>query len=77
MVLFDYNTKINIISESVSDNDNYTNIFTVNEEDELCYYQGKMKDNKWDGYGKLWTRYFKYHGNFKDGKVHGHGDQIP
>lgn len=73
MVLFDYNTKINIISESVSDNDNYTNIFTVNEEDELCYYQGKMKDNKWDGYGKLWTRYFKYHGNFKDGKVHGHG----
>lgn len=73
MVLFDNNTKINILSESVTDDNNYTNIFTINEEEELCYYQGQMKDNKWDGYGKLWTKYFKYHGNFKNGKVNGHG----
>ena len=73
MVLFNYNTKINVISETLIDKNNYTNIFTVNDEEDLCYYQGQMNNNKWDGYGKLWTKYFKYHGNFKNGKVHGHG----
>ena len=73
MVLFNYNTKINVISKTHIDNNNYTNIFTVNDEDDLCYYQGQMINNIWEGYGKLWTKYFKYHGNFKNGKVHGYG----
>ena len=73
MVLFNYNTKINLISETQIDKNYFTNIFTVNDEEDLCYYQGQMNNNKWNGYGKLWTKYFKYHGNFKNGKVHGHG----
>ena len=39
------------------------------------YYQGELnEDNKFDGYGKIFCKYFNYHGNFKNGKFEGYGD---
>ena len=79
MIVFDKSTKINTINiRNVSTNDNlYTHTFSVDNSKIEFYYQGEISyDNKipiWEGYGKMWTEYFSYCGNFKSGKPNGYG----
>jgi antitoxin component YwqK of YwqJK toxin-antitoxin module len=80
-MLFGKKTRYNFIDEKNVNENQSTHIFTINDEDEKCYYQGKIKkttdtDNPveiWDDYGKLWSSTFTYNGFFKDGLPHGNG----
>ena len=77
MILFEKNTCFNIEStKNVKDNF-YTQIFTIDNSNDKCIYQGSMIDNGnglvWEGYGKLWTKDKIYNGYFENGNLDGKG----
>ena len=73
MILFHKNTKINVVDtrEISSINNLSTQTFKTNENDNKFYYQGEIKYDEgkpiWHGYGKMWTDYFTFNGEFKNG----------
>lgn len=79
MILFHKNTKINVLeTKEVSPKKSlYTQTFKTDENGNKFYYQGEIKyiegNPTWHGYGKMWTDYFTYNGEFELGKPHGYG----
>lgn len=79
MILFHKNTKINVVDtrEISSINNLSTQTFKTNENDNKFYYQGEIKYDEgkpiWHGYGKMWTDYFTFNGEFKNGLPNGYG----
>ena len=80
MILFHKNTQINVLdTKKVSSKENlYTQTFTTQENNNnKFYYQGEIQyiegEPVWHGYGKMWTNYFTYNGEFKSGLPDGLG----
>lgn len=78
MILFTKNTNIDIVdTKKVSSNNLYSQTFRTDTNDNNFYYQGEIRYEEdkpiWDGYGKMWSDYFTYHGNFKNGQPDGFG----